>query len=1266
MTIGVLLPLRLETRFTGNRLRLRVIPDEPWLDRHDPLPSAAELDSLDRYRAAADGQPPESPAALAAWRSLASQHGPGRAAWLLRAHLRPAESGGRNAVHRPAALREDFRFTELSSFPETLEVWLARGGRSPTPAAVLEVNPSLLGLDLPDPDVPGDARWWQSWDLAVRAGLAVELDLGDNPNDIDALYVVGHGSNAPDRLFTAHRDAGRLRLLEPGTPTNTVDGRPAAGLAADAWLEALSRPTNQPEQLVSQALTGDPDRLGALPGRVRPVQVWTRRLAAGLWPALWGQPLADVAGLGPAAAPLAEWASANVEPLGPYSTLLIGDQPYGLLPVTSLATWRTAPGDPPIELAARGILRTLSAQWADAAQRRGNAEGASTERMLELLAQPPISPGYAIRRMWPMELWYLALLGTNHRIPWRGLLNPWEARHPLANQLGMRHRRRYGSRGFAKRLRLPLITPPGLPPSAHAGTVMRALARLAAETPTVFADTRTVEPALGLPTGSLLLRLAVRSLQLAIGDVGRAKRGITEATLEPVAADQDAATRLGEWIRAVAPADLAAESPAAQAFQRVAAGIDNGIRVPAEVMELMLPAVIDCASHRVDPWVTAPARRRLRTLLRAREPLRLGAYGWVDRPRPGTPGPTALGLLVAPSERQARTAALLRDRFTRDPEPQRWHMDITSATARGAARLAEEVRRGAHLAEALGREVERAVARPEHVARLRRDFPIRAAHAGRRVCHGQRVLAADPATLDLPPAALARLAELRATVDAYGDLLVAEAVGHAVDGQPASAGAALDAAAGLAQPPELAILRTRGEGRAVQTGCAILLPAVAGPTLPDDPGRLAEVDPAVLAEPSAAAFLADQVDPPVDWRWTVARAVGPPVEINLADLGLSVPAALALPLGDLERLVLQAAGIDRPAVTNRGGSQRYDRAVRLVALLGRAPATAEDVGETGEPAAGPGAPRAVAIELHSRYEALRAVAATLADRIERAADAGERAAVLQLAAAWGIAPAPDPGSGDPLADQAVRAGVLLRDRLAATPDPQAAAAFDHRQLAAAMAELASATGQLAVLARLARSALPDGLAPAGAGDPGAPAGGFDTAWLRLVAPVREPLARLEAAQLAAGTPAGGRSALAAWTNRPADPWQRDSEDPRRLVAAYAPAGFDLRTVPAETALAAALVDQFTETIPGTNHTAAAAFGFDAPAARAPQAILLAVPPDPDRPLDATTLVQIVAETRELARARATTLADVGDTTGLLPLPVLPVSGETAVPLDHPA
>ena len=1277
MTIGVLLPLRLETRFDGTRLRLRVIPDEPWFDRHDPLPTALELGDLERFLTVVDGEPISdraSPKVRAAWEVFATRHTPGRATWLVRTFPESGERGpdGRRRVRRPPRLQEETRFAQVhDDFPGELQVWLARGGGDPALAATLTVDHSRLSLDPPDPDLPDDHRWWESWDEALRAGLATEIDLGATASDIDALYVVGLGEAEPTELFARHRDAGQLGLVEPGTPTNAVDGRPAADLGTDLteWLRLLARTRGADSVLhLSRALTGDALVLGPMPGDYMPRSYWTRELVAGLWPALWGSAFTDRFGLGGIAELIGAWAADNLEPLGPLPVLRVGSQPYGVLPATSLADWQPAEGDPFIEAIMRGYLLDLRRRWARAAETaRRSVDDTDAEGLVDLLAHPAISPAYAVRQLYPMELWLLSLIATGRRINWRGFVDRWQQKFPVATDLGLRPRRRYSARGWSRRVRLPMVTPTGLPEGETVRDVLLALTELAASQPTTFASTADVRTALGRSTGSVLVRLAIRSLQVALGDVGRPRLGVRPPAFEPIATQSEQSTLLRKCILLVTPDDLTAPEGPAVAYRRVSAALTNLALgrspdatergLPLEPVGPLLAATIDSATHRIDPWVSGPARRRLRDLQRARDRCRLGAYGWVDRPRPGRPGPTSGGLLHAPSDVQALTAALLRDRAVNDPEPARWHMDIASAPARDAARLAEDVRRGAHPAEALGREVERAIGDPALIHALRGLYPIHAQHAGRRVLDGQRVLAGDLSEFDLPAETLAALDRLRASVDVYADLLLAEAVHHVVEGRAATAGAALDAAAGLARPPDLEMLRTRREGRAVETTCVIAIPDAAPPDLPADPDALAAVRPARLADPAAAALLRDRLGREDDWRWQVVRAGAEPHTVTLADLDLEPADALALSLGDLERLVVAATpdAADPPRFAERDGSTRYERGVRLTALLGQAPAVPEDIAPAAEGDAG-----APAAELRERYTRLRTVATRLADRLDTASTSDGRESALRLARRWGVAPEPDQTLPDPLLGQVTRARDLLRERLAAGPQEDAAAALDQLGLARAIAELASPTRQVAVLGRLRRDVLP-ALEAAG---PGTPEGGLDAIWLPLVAPVRPTLARLEAAQLAAGTAAGTGPALVPWTNRRDDPWQTDPDDTRRLVAAYAPPGLDLGGVAAGTRLAVALLDRFAEFIPSDEHSTAAAFGFDAPGARAPQAILLAIPPDLSQPLDVATAVRIVAETRELARARMATLPDLDDVTALAPMPLVPATGETAVRIDR--
>ena len=77
-------------------------------------------------------------------------------------------------------------------------------------------------------------------------------------------------------------------------------------------------------------------------------------------------------------------------------------------------------------------------------------------------------------------------------------------------------------------------------------------------------------------------------------------------------------------------------------------------------------------------------------------------------------------------------------------------------------------------------------------------------------------------------------------------------------------------------------------------------------------------------------------------------------------------------------------------------------------------------------------------------------------------------------------------------------------------------------------------------------------------------------------------------------------------------------------------------------LAVVSLDRFEEVVPDAEQALGAAFGFNAPKARAQQAILLAVPPDPAAELDHGTLVAVLAETRELARARMARPVDLDE------------------------
>ncbi len=138
------------------------------------------------------------------------------------------------------------------------------------------------------------------------------------------------------------------------------------------------------------------------------------------------------------------------------------------------------------------------------------------------------------------------------------------------------------------------------------------------------------------------------------------------------------------------------------------------------------------------------------------------------------------------------------------------------------------------------------------------------------------------------------------------------------------------------------------------------------------------------------------------------------------------------------------------------------------------------------------------------------------------------------------------------------------------------------------------------------------------GDPAAP-----LAWLQQIGHVRTPVERY---LLATG---GGPLAVA--QHPPAARWAGlplpDGTDPvtdATSILVHGP-NADAPT------LAGLVIDEWADVIPARGATAGVAFEFDEPGARAPQAVLLAVPPVPGTPWTLDTLADILVETADLAR-----------------------------------
>jgi hypothetical protein len=158
-----------------------------------------------------------------------------------------------------------------------------------------------------------------------------------------------------------------------------------------------------------------------------------------------------------------------------------------------------------------------------------------------------------------------------------------------------------------------------------------------------------------------------------------------------------------------------------------------------------------------------------------------------------------------------------------------------------------------------------------------------------------------------------------------------------------------------------------------------------------------------------------------------------------------------------------------------------------------------------------------------------------------------------------------------------------------------------------------------------------------------------TTWLLRASRVRDGIARFDAALRYAETlETGERLSLrvAQLPYQPDDRWVALPLEPARplsgsrfsLVVQAVP-GFDVKRP-----IVGLLIDEWVEVLPSPTETTGVVFQYDQPDATPPQAILLAVPPDPDQPWNLWQLQQVVLETLDLARIRAVdpdTLDEVG-------------------------
>ena len=315
-------------------------------------------------------------------------------------------------------------------------------------------------------------------------------------------------------------------------------------------------------------------------------------------------------------------------------------------------------------------------------------------------------------------------------------------------------------------------------------------------------------------------------------------------------------------------------------------------------LNIAFRSTLDAFSYRLDAWITARSNRRLERM-RATQPtgLYVGAYAWVENLKPDT-RPASEGFLLAPSQGQAASAAILRSGFMANHEQGAFDISLDSKRTRRALDILQGLTRDQPLAALYGYRVERSLRDAQlgkFIWPLRLAYPWRPGSAAasneptesigaRDVVDGVALLAdweggsaqvftklvAALNTMK-PPAAGPTLVEQQTIqtivadaldlADSVSDLLLAEGAYQIVQGNPVRAAAAMAVADKQSLPIETQVDRTPRGGASYTQRIAVLCPAPVEGWPEDRRSR---------AEPGVNAWIATMLGDPARYRF-VAR-----------------------------------------------------------------------------------------------------------------------------------------------------------------------------------------------------------------------------------------------------------------------------------------------------------------------------------------------------------------------------------------------------------